>query len=371
MRTIQVMAIVSLGALSAIAASDIPGDAGRGEEVFRTEGCVQCHSVNGKGGNIGPDLGQRIARNYTPALMASLMWNHAPAMWSAMEKKGIERPTLTSEQAADLFAFFYSARYFAQPGDAGRGKQVFESEHCANCHGLTKQVPAGMGAKPVTQWTSLNDPILLAQEMWNHSSPMKAAFTKRGIERPHLTSQELTDLLVYLRNLPQTRGGREEFTAASPETGKMLFQVKGCANCHKGKQSLENRFANRTMTDFAVAMWNHAFQMAEPAPELRAEEMRRIVGYLWSLQFFGQRGNPEKGRQVFEAQKCAVCHENPSTGAPRLEGRKLDFNSLSMISVLWDHGPAMLQQMKKRDIAWPRFTGSEMSDLIAYLNSKQ
>ena len=45
---------------------------------------------------------------------------------------------LTPEQAADLFAYFVSARYFEKPGDAARGKQAFAAKHCADCHGITE-----------------------------------------------------------------------------------------------------------------------------------------------------------------------------------------------------------------------------------------
>ena len=35
------------------------------------------------------------------------------------------------------------------------------------------------------------------------------------------------------------------------------------------------------------------------------------------------------------------------------------------------HGTAMEQKMKQNGIAWPRFKVPDMSDLIAYLNSRQ
>jgi hypothetical protein len=40
-----------------------------------------------------------------------------------------------------------------------------------------------------------------------------------------------------------------------------------------------------------------------------------------------------------------------------------------MVAALTHHGPAMLDRMQEKHIAWPRFSGSEMSDLIAYLNT--
>ena len=53
--------------VGAQAAVEIAGDSTRGEKLFQTEQCVQCHSINGKGGHVGPDLGKIIDRNFTPA----------------------------------------------------------------------------------------------------------------------------------------------------------------------------------------------------------------------------------------------------------------------------------------------------------------
>ena len=121
MSTVWVLAACGL-ALGSALADNIPGDARRGEELFRSQQCIQCHSINGHGGTAAPDLGRRIDRNYTPTVMATLMWNHAPRMWAAMKKQNIAKAELSPESAADLFAYFVSARYFEQPGDAGAGE---------------------------------------------------------------------------------------------------------------------------------------------------------------------------------------------------------------------------------------------------------
>ena len=47
----------------------VPGDPARGAELFRTKGgCAQCHSLNGTGGAIGPDLTQ-IGRKRSAAYL--------------------------------------------------------------------------------------------------------------------------------------------------------------------------------------------------------------------------------------------------------------------------------------------------------------
>src|SRR5262249_50808859 len=151
--------------------------------------------LNGRGGNIAPDLARRIDRDYTPAVMASLMWNHAPAMWDTMKKQGMVKGELSSESAADLFAYFVSARYFEKPGDAARGKQAFAARHCSDCHGVSSSPFAG--APPVAKWESLGDPLILAQQMWNHGARMREAMGQKKIAWTPLTAQELTDMLVY------------------------------------------------------------------------------------------------------------------------------------------------------------------------------
>ena len=83
MGMLRVVAAGALAAWSALAANIVPGDARRGEQLFKSEQCVQCHSFKGVGGLTAPDLASHIDRDYTPAVMASLMWNHAPDMWRA------------------------------------------------------------------------------------------------------------------------------------------------------------------------------------------------------------------------------------------------------------------------------------------------
>ena len=55
------------------------GSADHGWEVFQAK-CIQCHSVRGKGGKIGPELGPAHELPRTSAQFAAVLWNHAPAM---------------------------------------------------------------------------------------------------------------------------------------------------------------------------------------------------------------------------------------------------------------------------------------------------
>ncbi len=358
-----------------------PGDARRGEQFFREQRCITCHSIRGQGGQSAPDLGAPIGRDFTPAWMASVMWNHAPAMWTAMEQQGIPKPRLSEPQAADLFAYFHSVRFFERPGDAARGKEVFLSKRCTECHGA--YTASSTGAPPVTVWGSFSDPIAMAQEMWNHAAGMRQVMARRRISWPRLTSQELTDLVVYVQSLPENRGRPGAFALASrPVEGEDLFKSRGCANCHTGSLSLERRLSNGTLTGFAVAMWNHAPLMwkygdrtGQAPPRLDQDDMRRMISYLWYTRLYAEPGDSTRGRRVFVKKQCAACHNNPSSGAPDLKSvlasRNEPLRPFSIVAVLWQHGPAMLNRMRQSNIAWPRFSKSEMIDLIAYLNGPE
>ena len=351
----------------AVAAGDVQGEAQRGEQLFQTERCVQCHAINGRGGTLAPDLGKHIDRDFTPAAMASLMWTHGPQMWSAMRQAGIVNGSLSPESAADLFAYFVAARYFEKPGDAARGKLAFTALYCSKCHGVATSNAAD--APPVVKWESLADPVVLIQQMWNHGPRMRQAYAERNLRWSPLTAQQLKDILVYLQGLPENRALVTAFAFPPSETGAQLFESKGCAGCHTGKLALETRLRNQTLTEVAVDMWNHQASMKPPAPTLSQEEMRQLLGYIWMRPYFRGAGDAARGRKVFVAKNCASCHDTGTNGAPRLGKTPEGYSDVSMMSTLWEHGPGMLEVMTEHKLPWPRFTAPEMTDLIAYLNS--
>ncbi len=354
--------LMLLGSAIAARAASFTADSVRGERLFQTLSCIQCHSVNGAGGSSAPDLGRIEDRGFTPASLAATMWNHAPVMWASMREHQIRAGELDEQAAQDLMAFFYAARFFDQPGDAGRGKRAFRSLGCAGCHNL-----------PVSQWQGLTDPIALIDAMWNHRSQMLGATASKGVRFPLLSAQDLTDILVYLRNLPDTRGRTGLFHVDTVGSGEAVFQSAGCAKCHQTVEALADRVRGQTLTEIAVEMWNHAPRMAAsgapPAP-LGAGDMQALVSSFWAVNFFEDSGRPSLGRRVFASKNCVACHNNASSGAPQLPIAGREFSAAAMVSVLWKHGPSMLDQMKSKSIAWPRFEGNQMADLIAYLNTK-
>jgi mono/diheme cytochrome c family protein len=359
--------ILTLAIAFASRAADFTADSARGAQLFQTLDCGGCHSVNGRGARIAGDLTKVGDRDYTPASFTATMWNHATVMWGMMKDREIRTGDLHPQGAADLLAYFYSARFFEHPGDAGRGVRLFSEKHCMDCHGDKSNRPAS--AKPVSQWTAVSDPVALVGEMWNHSTGMKQQFAERKWAWPALAPQDLADILVYVRSVNPLASSAARLEITSGGQGKELFENKKCSACHATAIDLTARLRHRTLTEIAAAMWNHASKMsAQPAP-INPSEMQALISYLWAREYFVDAGNAGAGRRVFAAKHCAQCHESGSEGAPKLPSAAISSSAPEMIAALWHHGPRMMEQMKSKHIPWPSFTAAQMSNLIAYLNS--
>jgi mono/diheme cytochrome c family protein len=276
------------------------GDATSGEQLFTAKGCVQCHSVGGKGGNVGPALDALKGAN-SPVLIAAAMWNHGPRMAEAMKAKGIERPTFKDRELVDLVAYVVGAARAVDttttqvvPGTPERGRKLFADKRCATCHavgGRGGKLGPALGGR--AHHVSLTE---FAALMWNHGPAMWTRMKARGIEVPQLTGQEMADIVAYLYT-------SHYFDAVTGQAarGQQLVQGKGCVTCHSirgkgGKVAAD--FATSTVTGspsaVVAAMWNHGSRMESQAqkqdvelPVLTGQELADITAYLGSL---GRRG---------------------------------------------------------------------------------
>lgn len=350
--TYRSFAILIAAALPA--AASIQGDSSRGATLFEQQKCATCHAVSGAGGKTGPDLGKMAGKPFTPSTLVADLWNHAPAMWPAMDAAGIANPKLNAQQSADLFAFLYLARFSGGPGDAARGRKVFIAKSCAECHNITSANASGGAA--VMKWESLVDSIELARQMWVHSPQMRQAATDMKMKFPDMSAREMADMIVYLQSLPQTKALTAKFAPASAETGETLFNAKGCAGCHQGSNALPKAGTFKSVADFAAAMWNHSAAMRQ-GTQLRPEEMTRLVGYLFSMQFEKPAGDAARGERLLQAKSCNGCHKTAPKAATAYE----------MISAVWVHGPTMTRQTVEKKAAWPKLSEAEMADLMAAL----
>lgn len=181
----------------------LPGRAEEGRRLFATKGCLECHAIRGQGGKVGPDLAERGVQGSLMQFAATL-WNKAPAMNQAMKTRGIAVPPLTADQMADIVAYLYSVRYFAQPGDARKGALVATGKGCLNCHALYGE--RGKTASDLARARGIQSPGGVVAAMWNHSFFVTEQRTdQRAVARPQFTSEEMADLVAYLRSLRPLR----------------------------------------------------------------------------------------------------------------------------------------------------------------------
>lgn len=349
----------------------LPGNFKEGWKVFTTKKCSTCHSIWGEGGKGGPDLGTLPESYVSPLQLAALMWNHEPEMWGKISARKIPLQKMEKKEMADLFAFLYFIRYIDEPGDPKKGKIVMESKGCVKCHAVR-----GGKREDLGRWGMYVNPILWAQMMWNHASQMEKEMEKQGLSRVEFKGNEMVDLIAYVRSVsPNVE--KVYLPPGDPQYGEKLFIGKGCSQCHTpgGELGLAKRKDfPRTLAQFAGLMWNHLHKMSKAMkekgierPALSPQEMADLVAYLFSTQYFDEPGNPEEGKKVFIKKQCNLCHSK-GTKMPNLSGLKGQISPIFMAQTMWNHGPEMLEKMRKAKVPWRKIDGKEMADLMEYLN---
>jgi cytochrome c551/c552 len=347
------------------------GDIKEGWRVFNQKRCGQCHSIWGEGGKGGPDLGTLPQAYVSQAQLAALMWNHSPEMWGRMVAKKIPIEKIDTKEMADLFAFLYFIRYMDEPGNPERGKRLMEVKGCIKCHTIKQGLK-----EDLVRWSMYVNPIVWAQMMWNHTPQMEQEMKKKGLRRVEFQGSEMVDLIAYIRSL-STHVEKVYLQPGDPQTGKALFSRKGCILCHVPQGELDltrKKDFPRTLAQLAGVMWNHSGEMSVKMKEkgmdrplLFPQEMSDIVAYLFSTRYFDEPGDPERGKSVFMRNQCNLCHVKGAKSG-NLAQLKGQISPIFMARALWNHGPEMLEKMRKAKVPWQKIDGKEMVDLMEYLN---
>jgi len=355
-----------------------------GSQVFGAKGCARCHSVDGVGGKVGPDLA-RVTRPRSFYDLATAMWNHLPRMVDRMRELRIARPGLSATEAGNLVAFLYTLNYFEPPGDRERGRQLFTEKRCIVCHQVNGV--GGVVGPNLDSVAARGSPIAVTAAMWNHGPAMVAIMRAKHVERPTFTGIELRDLLAYLAPPATAPAGEPVYALpGAADVGRRLFSEKRCIECHSvGGQGgrigpdLLDRGRRRSLLEFAAAMWNKAPAMLaamQPRgiviPQLQPGEMADIVGYLYSVRYFASPGDVRRGLGVATEKGCLTCHGlhgergKPAGDLSRVGG--LDAPP-AVLAALWNHTIVTAPTPSGAKSPWPEFRPEEMADLVAALGS--
>ena len=245
-----------------------------GKAVFAGKGCARCHGA-GAWDKPGPDL-SRYRGRFSAIFLAQTMWNHGGEMATVMRGQGVPWPKFQGREMGDLLAFLQTGaggstdeRAYFEPGSPRRGRELFSSKRCNECHAVAGVGGHGgpdLGRRGREFVGSISS---LAGLMWNHSQGMSAELSRRNLPRVTFSGQEMADILAYLyfvnyANVP-----------ANPGRGGLIF-VKQCSPCHSvgGGQRVGPDLSTVADLDEPIAviaaMWDHAPKMDR---ELRARNL--------------------------------------------------------------------------------------------------
>jgi len=363
-----------------------PEDPTKGSRLFVNKGCVRCHAFKGDGGKIGPDFG-RVDLGNTQLDLAAKLWNHIPSMNIGMERARMIKPNLTGQEFTEISAYLYFLKFFDEPGDATRGRSVFNEKGCGTCHLLSDK---GKEGEPgLNQFPQNISPVFLAQSIWNHGPVMIARMVKLGMKWPTFEGTEMMDLLEYIKL--NAKGGKETafITPGSPGEGRKVFAAKGCIKCHavrgeggKEAEDLGKRAKTfyKSLTQIASSMWNKGpavlgkmSQTQIGIPKFTPKEMADLIAYLYFLHFIDEPGNAINGKKIFSESGCSKCHGRE--GKPgelmtiSLSKYQKIAGPLDIVASLWNHSTEIEKAMKENGISWPRFRKGELADLLEFIRS--
>lgn len=361
-------------------AASIIGDPARGQLLFVSKNCVECHAVRGAGGRIGPDLGRSSVKGSFYEIVAA-MWNHTQTMDVKMKELRLVRPQFEGTELSDLLAFLYFLNYFDEPGDARSGKSLFAEKHCIECHAIGKE--GGHAGPRLDAFPRGTPPLQIAQRLWNHGPAMTAMMRARDLEVPTFRDSEIIDLFAYVRAQGQRRAPRAFKSAGDPVKGKQAFASKGCSRCHAVFGSggsigpdLGRAELRGSVTQLAGRMWNHwpamsgaMESMGMARPVFRDEELADVFAYLFVSRYDATDASTELGAVVYREKRCSSCHGAHGEGgigpplAP-IRGQTKE----EIARRMWNHASAMSVRMSDRQIPWPRLTADELAALIRFIS---
>jgi cytochrome c2 len=284
---------------------DAPGNPAKGEELLKTKGCSECHSIGGKGGRIGPDLA--VWKDYSnPILWVQMMWNHAAKMKPAMEKGSLTWPKLERTDIVDIIAYVGTIGKPAKinevvlaSGDPLEGRKAFFEKGCGRCHsteGTEKKSGPNLGSGRSNFPSTVGQ---LASLMWNHIPNMLKQMRQENIKLPELSAKEMADITAYLFAI------RYFNAPGNSVAGGKIFEIKQCNVCHdtnlnaKAKKDGPNLAALKGIVspiDIATSLWNHGPRMVSRMKEknikwqkINANELNNLIAYLNFLNLNGAK----------------------------------------------------------------------------------
>jgi cytochrome c2 len=252
---------------------DKPGDYNRGKLNFTTKGCIDCHSLGGSGGMVGPPL-DKFGSSASSLDLVARMWSHGPAMVRSQRERNVEVPKFQGTEVADLMAYLKGSSLeairsrYQRPGDPDKGRAIFEQKQCALCHAVRGKGGGEIKGPDLVDVDLDKSVPEIAGVLWNHGPLIWDNLVKRGAAIPPFTVDEIADLMAYLYFIDY-----QDETGDSKK-GEKLFHSRSCGECHSEvapsdavAPSIPDLAEVVKNGSFAAALWNHGPRMLEAMDE--------------------------------------------------------------------------------------------------------
>lgn len=188
------VAVLAVAATAGAAAAQ-SGEAARGQQVFAAKHCARCHRPGVR--DPGPPL-EQLRRPQGAYELSGRLWNHAPAMFTALVQEGLAWPVISETEMADLMAYLQADAARDPAVQARRGQMILVAKGCLKCHSFR-----GEGSRIAPDLAERREdyapPARWASRMWSHTPRIAQKAIERGIAYPRFTGDEMTHLLGFLK----------------------------------------------------------------------------------------------------------------------------------------------------------------------------